>query len=293
MNDEVIEFNMIDSNNAKVGPLSETVEYKFAGKTFTGTYNGQSAVLSVDMYEGYLLKVGADVILNVAGASVRNQKYGGADYENNSVLILGYGSKTEAPYSFKFEFDLENNTFTYVDKDLYFGRYEDSKMMLFFDGYGRGLINFNTKQYGLTTFDYQSKGNEIEIVYTDTKPTFTHGEYATLYVDSLYNALTAKYFADEEIMGSVFVNNHLTDGAIINISTYTFKTYSNAVLGRKALFDAIQIIVPTGEITDNNIKITMFDISDINFAVAGFYHFSITCQVNGNDVVMHYALQII
>ena len=71
------------------------------------------------------------------------------------------------------------------------------------------------------------------------------------------------------------------------------KTYSNAVLGRKALFDAIQIIVPTGEITDNNIKITMFDISDINFAVAGFYHFSITCQVNGNDVVMHYALQII
>ena len=293
MNGEVIEFNMIDSNNAKVGPLSETVDYKFAGKTFTGTYNGQSAVLSVDMYEGYLLKVGADVILNVAGASVRNQKYGGADYENNSVLIIDFGSKTEAPYSFKFEFDLENNTFTYVDKDLYFGRYENAKMMLFFDGYGSGLINFDTKQFGLTTFDYESKGNEIEIVYTDTKPTFTHGEYASLYVDSLYNALTAKYFADEEIMGSVFVNNHLTDGAIINISTYTFKTYSNAVLGRKALFDAIQIIVPTGEITDNNIKIKMFDISDINFAVAGFYHFSITCQVNGNDVVMHYALQII
>lgn len=293
MNNEVVEFNMIDSMNAKVGPLSDTVEYKFAGKTFTGTYNGQSAVLSVDMYEGYLLKVGAEVILNVAGASVRNQKYGGVDYQNNSVLILSYGSKTEAPYSFKFEFDLENNTFNYVDKDLYFGRYENDKMMLFFDGYGTGLINFDMKQYALTTFNYQIKGNELEIVYTDIKPTFTHGEYASLYVDSLYNSLTAKYFADEEIMGSVFVNNHLTDGAIINISTYTFKTYSNAVLGRKALFDAIQIIISSGEITDNNIKITMFDISDINFAVSGFYHFSITCQVNGNDVIMHYALQII
>lgn len=292
MNNEVIEFNMIDSNNAKVGPLSSVAEYKFANKTFTGTYNGQEAILSVDMYEGYLLRVGDNVVLNVAGASVRNQKYGGANYDDNTVLIMSFGSTSEAPYSYKFKFDLENNTFTYIDKDIYFGRYEDSKMMLFFDGYGSGLINFNTKQFGLTTFDYETKGNELEIIYTNTKPTFTHGEYATLYVDSLYNSLTAKYFADEEIRGSVFVNNYLTDGAIINISTYTFRTYSNAVLGRKALFDAIQIIVPSGEITDNNVKITMIDISDINFAVSGFYHFSITCQVNGNDVVMHYALQI-
>ncbi|MBR2892059.1 MAG: hypothetical protein IKC22_06790 [Bacilli bacterium] len=293
MNNEVIEFNMLDSNTAKVGKATDDSGYKFAGHTFVGKYNGLDAILSVDIYEGYLLKVGDQVILNVSGASVRNQKYGGADYENNTVLIIDEGSLTEAPYSFKFSLDLVNNTFTYIEKDIYYGRYENSEMMLFFDGYGSGLVNFDIKQYGLTTFDYQRKGNELEIVYTNTKPTFTHGEYATFYMDSLNNALTAKYFKDEEIRGSIFVNNYLTDGAIINISTYTFKTYSNAVLGRKALFDSIQIILPDGEVTDNNIKITMIDISDINFAVSGFYHFSITCSVNGNDVVMHYALQII
>ena len=54
----------------------------------------------------------------------------------------------------------------------------------------------------------------------------------------------------------------------------------------------IKVYLPTGEITDNNIKIQMIDITDINFAEAGFYHFSVTCTVGEQEVVMHYALQI-
>ena len=86
-------------------------DYKFASKTFTGIYNGQNAELSVDMYEGYLLKVGDSIVLNVSGSSVRNQKYGGVDYKNNEVLIIDEGSNNEAPISFKFKFDLDNFTF--------------------------------------------------------------------------------------------------------------------------------------------------------------------------------------
>jgi hypothetical protein len=131
------------------------------------------------------------------------------------------------------------------------------------------------------------------LFFIDTKPSFTHGTYATLYIDSLYTTLTSKYFVDENLRGVNFVNQYITDGAIININTYQLKPYTSKVLGRKALFDVIQILLPSGEVTDNNLKIQMIDISDIDFATSGFYHFSITCTVDGNDVVMHYTLQIL
>ena len=68
--------------------------------------------------------------------------------------------------------------------------------------------------------------------------------------------------------------------------------YTNKVLGRKALFDLIEILTKDGEITDNGVKTKMIDISDINFAERGFYHFSITINVYGKDVVLNYAIQI-
>lgn len=291
-NGKVYEFNMVSESTGKIGAQSSEVVYKYAGQKFSGTYNGQEAILSVDIYEGFLLTVGGEIIINVAGAAVRNQKYGGVNYDTDEVLIIDEGRASSAPYSHKLILNVEDGTFTYVEKDLYFGRYTSESMMIFFDGYGTGLINFDTKQYGVTKINYIEKNNEIEIVYLDTKPTFTHGEYATVFIDALYTTLTAKYFHDENIRGEKFVNEYLTDGAIIEILSYTMKPYSNKVLGRKALFDMIKVYLPTGEITDNNIKIQMIDITDINFAEAGFYHFSVTCTVGEQEVVMHYALQI-
>ncbi len=292
-NNKTYEFNMISSSKAKIGSSSEATNYKYAGITFDGTYNNQTATLIVDMYEGYVLRVGNEVVFNVSGSSVRNQKYGGPNYSKDEVLIVYEGSKTESPYSYKFILDVDNNTFTYVEKDLYYGRYTSNNMMIFLDGYGTGIINFNTTQYGVTKFEYSILGNEIVLNFVGIKPNFSHGSYATLYIDPLYTTLTTNYFQDEEYRGINLANNYFTEGAFINIASYSMKSYSNKVLGRKALFDMIQIILPTGEITDNNIKIQMIDITDINFAVSGFYHFSIICNVNGNDVVMHYTLQIL
>ena len=287
------EFNMVSTNVAKTGQATSTTNYKYAGLTFNGTVNNQNATLSVDAYEGYVLRVNGEIVMNVAGSTVRNQKYGGVNYLTNEVLIVNEGNNTTAPYSYKFILDVNTLTFTYVEKDLYFGRYVSSSSMIFFDGYGTGLINFDTKQYGMTKLSYALQGNEIKVEFIDTKPSFTHGTYATLYIDSLYTTLTSKYFEDENLRGVNFVNQFITDGAIININTYQLKQYTSKVLGRKALFDVIQILLPSGEVTDNNLKIQMIDISDIDFATSGFYHFSITCTVDGNDVVMHYTLQIL
>ena len=292
-NGKAYEFNMVSNTVAKIGAASTTVTYKYAGLTFNGTYNNQTATLSVDMYEGYVLRVNGEIVMNVTGSSVRNQKYGGVNYSTDEVLIVSEGSNTVAPYSYKFILNVDTLTFTYVEKDTYFGRYTASSAYIFFDGYGSGLINFDTKQYAVTKLKYTLQGNEIRVDFVDTKPSFKHGTYATLYIDPLYTTLTSKYFVDENLRGIDFVNNNITDGAIINITTYQLNSYSSKVLGRKALFDVIKIYLPTGEVTDNNLKIQMIDINDIDFATSGFYHFSITCTVGGNEVVMHYTLQII
>ena len=52
------------------------------------------------------------------------------------------------PFSYKINLNLIDNTFTLVERDMYFGRYESDKIYIFFDGFGTGLINFDRKQYG-------------------------------------------------------------------------------------------------------------------------------------------------
>ena len=165
-------------------------------------------------------------------------------------------------------------------------------MFIFVDGYGKCIINFDKSQYKVYQFTYTVDSNLMEITYVNTKSTFKYGQSSTLYIDALYNTLTAKEFEDDSINGVVLENTHIIDGAVIHVLEYVLPAYSNKVLGRKALFDLIEIITKDGVITDNNVKTSMINISDIDFAVKGFYHFSITVNINGNDVVMHYALQI-
>lgn len=289
---KVYEFNMIDSSTAKIDSQDADGNYKYANKTFTGDFKNQTATVVVDAYEGFTLKLDSTVVFTTGGASIRNQKYGGFDYTNDEVLIINEGSNSTAPYAYKFILDVEKNTVEVIEKDAFFGRYTSDSMMIFLDGYGSGLINFDTKQYGMTKFNYAEKGNEIELEFVDIKPNFNHGKTATLYIDALHTTITTKYFEEEMYRDVKLVNNFITDGAIIQISTFSLKTYPVVVLGRKALFDNIKIILPTGELTDNNTKIKVIDITDINFSKPGFYHFSITCTVAGNDVVMHYTLQI-
>ena len=100
-------------------------------------------------------------------------------------------------------------------------------------------------------------------------------------------------FAKENLNSEIFVNKYITDGAVVNINSYELKLYSNAVLAKKAFFDGITIYTKDGAITDNATKMTLVNISDIDFVTKGIYHFSITVTVDGKAVVMHYSLQIV
>ena len=200
-------------------------------------------------------------------------------------------SSDKAPVSYFITLDLENLTFEVVQKDLYFGKFTSSKMEVFLDGYGKGVINFDINQYGTTCFDYQLQNNELVIKYIDITPSFKFGNYATFYMDALYNTLTLKYLDVEEFSKDIFINRFITDGAIVSISNYELPTYSNNVYGRKALLDLIKIITVDGEIAIK-VKNTMVDVTKVDFTKKGFYQFTITAKVAGNDVVMYYAVQI-
>ena len=286
-------FTMTSNNVGKINTNQNVALYKYANQTFNAVIDGQTAVLKADAYEGFTLRIGDEVIFTVSGASVRNQKYGGIDYLEDIVHILYKGSTTEAPYSYKFKLNLSDNTFIYYEKDTYYGRYESDNIYIFLDGYGTGLINFDKKQYGETLLKYQTTGNLINITYIGTNPSFDYGTSASLYIDEFNNTLTANYFAKEELCDEVLINHYLTDGALVEITSFEFEIYANVVLAKKAFFDNITIITKDGAITDNARKKELVDITDIDFLTKGFYQFSITVTVDGKDVVMHYALQII
>ena len=77
-------------------------------------------------------------------------------------------------------------------------------MFIFVDGYGKGIINFNKSQYKVYQFEYIVEGNIMKITYLNTKSTFKYGHSSTLYIDALYNTLTAKEFEDESINGLIY-----------------------------------------------------------------------------------------
>ena len=286
------QFTMSSNKVGKILTEDELTKYKYSNLSFTGTFNGQNAALTFSAYENITFQIGTTLVFSITGMEARSLLNGGIDYENNSLYLYNEGKNGNQPFAYQFDLDLETNTFTYIEKDIYYGRYESDTMFIFVDGYGKGIINFNKAQYKVYQFEYKVKDNQIEITYLNTKSTFKYGQSSTLYVDALFNTLTAKEFNDESINGMVLENTHIIDGAVIHIKGYTLSTYSNAVLGKKALFELIEIITKDGVITDNNIKTNMINISDVSFAVKGFYHFSVTVNINGNDVVMHYALQI-
>ena len=62
------------------------------------------------------------MIFSASGASIRNQKYGGINYDTDTVLIVDKGSNTEMPFSYKINLNLVDNTFTLVERDMYFGK---------------------------------------------------------------------------------------------------------------------------------------------------------------------------
>ena len=214
---------------------------------------------------------------------------GGANYAERTINLNSFVADSGL-FSYKFAVDPENKTFTLLEKDKYFGRYETEGMYLFLDGYGSGLINFNSSSYARTQFAYTVNGNILNIKYQNIKPNFEYGTGATFYIEPLLNVLTAKDMHGFDV-GLRFENIEITDGAIVRVGNYVVGADADE-LARANLLSQIQIITKDG-VLDSAAKSKLVDTGKVRFSTAGYYQFTIKVECAGKEVESYYAVQIL
>lgn len=273
----------------KVGKVTkEVAEKQFANMVFSGTVNGQSAKLISNQFEGFDLEIDGTVVASVFSPEYLNMCSIVTNYADCTVLISSWG---ENIFAYKFILDPITLTFTYVEKDRFYGKYVNDSMYLFANGYGSGIVNFNTKSYYTTKFVYDTANNVMDITFVDIKPTFEYGKTMSLYIDNFNNTVTINDFANAGFIGQRLENSHITDGAIVHFNSYKVGAQSSAP-GKTALYDNIEIITKDG-VLDNTAKANFIDTSKIRFTTAGFYQLIINIPFNNTTVSEYYAIQIL
>lgn len=284
-NDENIRFVMESGQVGKVS--SAPVEKKFAGITFEGTVDGKPARLVANQYEAFTLVIDGKTIYSFNINEQSALKNGGVDYVSNTLFLYNL----DEAFSYKFILDKENKTFEYISKDLYFGKYVYEKICIFLDGYGTGIINFNTSSYYQTQIKYTTQNSDIKITYVNTSPTFEYGENAQFYIDDFKNTLISRSFMNDTCNDIQFVNENIVDGAIVRINSYQVGCDAD-VVAKVNMLENIEIITKDGVLTYEQ-KTKVIDTSKIKFSKPGFYLFTITLQVGEETIVGYYAMEVI
>lgn len=281
---ETYKFEITSSG---VGKVPVPVDQKpYANTVFTGTVEGAEAELRADSNQNFDLYVDSVKVLSAGGWEIKNMYNGGVDADNKIVFLYSI-DQDGTIYSYKFTVNPDDFTFELLARDRYFGKYfVTDSMYLFIDGYGTG--QFGVTKSAATTFTYTVNGNELEIVFTDAKPSFQYGKSITFFVSDLLNVLTVKETSYTALSGKQFVNKFVSDGAIVNVG--------NFVVGKGTtkddLVQSIEITTKDG-VLDNTAKKTCVKTENIRFTTVGYYEFSIEITVTGQTVVSYYGLQIV
>lgn len=288
---ERVAFTVTSTGDGSINKEEDVREY--ANKTFTGTYDGKSASLIADQYEGYTFVVDGKTIFKIGHYDLINQPGGGANYLTKTISIFNSDDRHGDPiYSYKFEVDPENNTFTYIPHDGLVGKYNGESMYFFLDGYGKGLVNFDTKSYYRTQFSYVENNGLLEITYLNPSYDFTHGEGAKFALDEFGNLITCIDSEKGEFNGIAFENSVIIDGAVVKVSTFKMGENASVALAKADFLSKITIITPNGTLSDSE-KTAAVDLTTVAWNKPGFCRFSITVTRGGEQVVKYYTVQIL
>ncbi len=282
---EEYRFEMLSNRVGKI-IKSDTTKNKFTGKSFRGTVDGANATFSVSQSGGYELMVANKRVFHLTQYDIANAKNCYVDPISDTIFLYNLEDK----FSYTFKLDLEELTFTVLEKDAYYGYYVAGNKLIFLDGYGTGIINFNTSTWSYTQFRYTVQSGIVSIRYVDTKPSFTYGSGAEFYLGEFLNTLTVKSFADNSLDGLTFENTQITDGAIVRISSYRFG--ADVTRGPNRLLDAISIVTKDGALT-GDAKKACVDMRTVVFSAPGFHRFAVNLTVQGEAVTAYYTVQVV
>lgn len=286
-NDTDYDIIVKDRYTAKV--IREEIDKTlYANKTFTGKINGQNATISVDKYGGYTIKINNEEYQSYSFYDLSQMKYGGINKVTNEIYI--YICNKEEYQSAKFSVDPTTSTFTFIESDEYFGKYESENAYVFLDGYGSGVINFNKESYYQTTFNYQIINGIVVLKFTNLAPDFDYGTSMEFYLSSFLNRLTVKESKDNLLNGIVFDNIKITTGALIDIKNFVIGADQSTV--RTTFYNNLQITTKDGLLSKEE-KEKCLDLTKVSFSNPGFYYYTITITINGKKVSQIYPLQIL
>jgi len=273
---------------------SNNTSKPYKNKTFNGVIDDVSCKLSTDQYEAFSL-IGSSLIFSASSSDINGMKNGGIDYANDIAFLYD----SVKGYSYKFKLNTTNNTFEYLKKDNYFGKYECDNYYIFLDGYGTGIVSFDSNSHYTYQIKYVVTNNKITIYYQNINQTFTEGTYASFFINPLYNVLTINSTDGISFNDKVFTNSIITNGAIITIKNYIYEASSDSI-GRASLLDNIIINTKDGIITGASLNSYIeetytkyVDYSKISFGKAGFYELKINSLVDGNIVTSYYAIEVL
>jgi len=283
-------FNMTNTAVGKIDRSSSDVK-KYVNREFYGEYQSKTAKLVFDQYQNVSFLVdGKTVVPSITSNDMATMINGGFDYSLDTLHLYNYTGKEGYFYSYKFQLDVNNNTFVVIDKDIYFGKFVYENSFIFFDGYGKGHISYDSTSYKTTTFAYNPQGTKINLEYINLKPNEKAGG-AVLSMDTFGNIVTADSISEGKFEGKSYVNQYISRGAIVTFSGNMVGAGTDAVAKAK-LYSFISIKTKDGEMSDSD-KQNAVNTKTVRFSRAGFYQYTITLDIDGEAYTSYYALQVL
>lgn len=301
-------------------------DYPFENTVFVGEAEGSPATLSIGTGNVSALTSDNGVLFSLNTANAYGMKYSSSSAKDGTFTIYGikietlnkknntkkieyrilFDTKekddaeekiTVTPFSYKFKLDLENGTFTVVEKDAYYGMYRCADgRFIFLDGFGRGVIDVKgqlTDQYG---FAYTVSGSKLTLEYYDSAKKLSKTK-GVVSIDGFGNMLTAEDLGDEFKKGTTFENAYMTKGAIVSLERTVFYKGEN----KDAIYNAVRIVTKDGEYTLEQKKgsvgsLPVVDTDKVarNLGVAGFYYVAVNLKNESGAIVTKlFAIQIL
>lgn len=278
-----------DSTIARID--DEEVNNVYLGMTFT---DGKST-LAIDSDGGitYAPVGGQTIRISAMGKSqTKNIVY---DFDNNTISVYEVDAPlvpTQNWLSYKFVLNLDNSTFTVVEKDKLYGLYFDdnNKYYIFLDGYGGGHASTNLTSYNVTQLTYEQYGNEVELAFQQVTPNFKFGNGMTFYLAEMYNVLTCKTCDYDDVVGVEFVNKHISYGAVIRFDASVWRKLENA--NKDDLYDLITIITKDGELSLEQ-KQAAVNLRAVDTNQNGIYQVRINLTLDDTTFSAYYATQVV
>ncbi len=290
MNGEAHDFTLSD---VKLGRLNKTNgERLWINSNFAGTFDGKNATMQVDGIGNLTLIADGKVIFKAYPERSNSVRVALNGAENTALIYDYTGKDGYGIFSYLFRFDTTKNTFTIDARDHYYGLYQLGDMYFYMDGYGTGHFSDDPTTYSTTKFAYTAQNSVLTLHFMGTDPRFAYGNTVSFYVAPLLNILTVRSFEGANLDGEKFVNSIITVGAVVQLGDTVMPSYETGELGLSAFLSQIQIVTSDGALSAADKKACV-KTSAIDFTKGGFYLYTITIKVGGEDVTAKYAVQIL